>query len=115
MTNNNNINYCIYTRAQLHCPESLLKQVKELTKMAKKERCNIVQIYGELGSGADTKRPLFNSMIKNIKRNKINGILCTGIHVLSRNYKSQEKIDSLFKDKKLSIIKTPNSTINNTN
>jgi len=115
MTNNKNINYCIYARAQLHNPKSLLKQVKELTIKAKKEQLNVVEIYGELGSGADTKRPLLNSMLKNITKNKIDGILCTGIHTITRNFKLMEKINYLFRDKKLSVITTSDSNFYNNN
>lgn len=73
--------------------DSLRTQRDELTKYAKKNNYNIVDIYEDDGfSATNLKRPALQRLLNDVKENKIDRILITKLDRLSRGVRNYYKI-----------------------
>ncbi len=85
----NTTKYFLYARKSTETEDrqvaSINDQIKEMKKIAKERGFNIVQIFEESKSAKNIGRPVFNSMIKQIQKDKANGILCWKADRLARN------------------------------
>jgi len=84
------IRYCVYARKSTESDEkqtlSIDSQIKEMLKIAERDRLDIADIRKESHSAKDSgQRPVFNQLIADIKSGKFNGILTWAPDRLSRN------------------------------
>jgi DNA invertase Pin-like site-specific DNA recombinase len=82
--------YCLYARKSTEEDEkqalSIESQVKEMLDTAIRDNIQIAEIRRESHSAKDSgQRPVFNSLIADIKKGIFNGILCWAPDRLSRN------------------------------
>jgi DNA invertase Pin-like site-specific DNA recombinase len=85
-----NVRYCLYSRKSSESDEkqalSIEAQVKEMSEMAAGMGLMITEVRRESHSAKDVgKRPVFNSLLTDIKSGKFNGILTWAPDRLSRN------------------------------
>ncbi len=88
MKNNTN-KYFLYARKSSEAEDrqaaSIDDQINELTKIAKQENINIVEIFSESKSAKAPGRPVFNLMMDKIAKKEADGILCWKLNRLARN------------------------------
>ena len=84
------IKYCLYARKSTEEDErqalSIDSQIKEMLEMAIRDNIQIAEVRKESHSAKDSgQRPVFNSLIADIKKGVFGGILCWAPDRLSRN------------------------------
>lgn len=82
--------YCLYARKSTEQDErqalSIDSQIKEMLELANKEGLNVVEVRKESHSAKDSgQRPIFNTIITDIRSGKFNGILTWAPDRCSRN------------------------------
>jgi site-specific DNA recombinase len=112
------IKYCLYARKSTEQEDkqalSIESQVKEMLALAEKEGLEIVEIKRESHSSkAVGKRPVYNTLIKEIKEEKFNGILTWAPDRLSRNAGDLGAVVDLMDQKLLQVIRTYSQTFTN--
>lgn len=87
---NNNLRYGFHRRKSTDTDDkqvaSLEDQEKVIVDLAKRNDLNIVETYTESISGTRIDRPVFNQLVKDIKKGKINALLCWKVDRLARNF-----------------------------
>ena len=77
---NQKIKYFLYARKSSESEDrqvaSIESQIKELTKVAKREKLSIIEILQESQSAKGPGRPVFNSMIARIGKGEAAGVIC---------------------------------------
>lgn len=83
------IKYFLYARKSSESEDkqvaSIESQIDELTKLAKREDLEIVDILTESQSAKEPGRPIFNKMIERINNGEAQGIICWKLDRLARN------------------------------
>ena len=84
------IKFCLYARKSTESDEfqalSISSQVNEMMEIAKRDDLNVVDIRKESHSAKDSGvRPVFKTMVDDIKQDKVQGILTWAPDRLSRN------------------------------
>ena len=86
---NQKIKYFLYARKSSESEDrqvaSIESQIKELTKVAKRENLRIAEILQESQSAKGPGRPVFNSMIARISKGEAAGVICWKLDRLARN------------------------------
>jgi DNA invertase Pin-like site-specific DNA recombinase len=105
------LNYCLYARKSSESDErqamSIESQVKEMSALAAKENIFIKEIRSESYSAKISgTRPIFSSVIDDIKNGTFNAILTWAPDRLSRNAGDLGSLIDLMDAKKLLIIRT---------
>ncbi|MBD3359238.1 MAG: hypothetical protein GF365_00820 [Candidatus Buchananbacteria bacterium] len=105
------INYCLYARKSTESEErqalSIDSQIKEMLRVADKEKLNVVNIKRESHSAKKSgERPVFREILKDVNAGKYNGILTWAPDRLSRNAGDLGEIVDLMDKKLLVEIKT---------
>lgn len=81
--------YFIYARKSTDSEDkqiaSLEDQVHELNKLAERLGLNVVEVIEESQSAKEPGRPLFNSMMKRLKKGEADGVLSWKLNRLARN------------------------------
>jgi site-specific DNA recombinase len=112
------IAYVIYARKSNESEDrqvlSIEAQLKELTDYAAKNNLIIAQTYIEAKSAKKPGRPLFNDMVKDLRRRKATGVLCWKLDRLSRNMLDAATISELLESGIISEIRTPSQIYRNT-
>ncbi len=103
--------YCLYARKSTESEEqqvlSIDSQIKEMTRVAERDGLEIVEIRKESHSAkAVGQREVFNSLLKDIKDGKFNGILTWAPDRLSRNAGDLGSLVDLMDQKLLIEIRT---------
>ena len=87
--------------------QSLGDQVRELTKLAKREGLTIVETFQESKSAKKpNNRPEFERMMDHVEKGRIDGILCWSINRLSRNPVDGGLIAYQLQTGKLALVQT---------
>lgn len=85
----NKIRYFLYARKSTESEDkqvaSIDAQINELTKIAKDNNFEIVEILQECKSAKAPGRPIFNDMMARINKGEADGILCWKLNRLARN------------------------------
>lgn len=105
------IKYCLYARKSTESEErqvlSIDSQIKEMLQIAEREYLEIVEIRRESHSAKNSgERPIFNSLIDDIRRGKFNGLLTWAPDRLSRNAGDLGSLVDLMDQKLLLDIRT---------
>ncbi|MFH1744562.1 MAG: recombinase family protein [bacterium] len=105
------VRYVIYARKSTEQDEkqalSIDSQIKEMLKIAERDRLDIADIRKESHSAKDSgQRPVFNQLIADIKSGKFNGILTWAPDRLSRNAGDLGALVDLMDQKALVEIRT---------
>lgn len=105
------IRYCIYARKSTEQDEkqalSIDSQIKEMLKIAERDRLDIADIRKESHSAKDSgQRPVFNQLIADVKSGKFNGILTWAPDRLSRNAGDLGALVDLMDQKLIIEIRT---------
>jgi len=83
------IKYFLYARKSSESEDkqvaSVKSQINELTKIAKRNNLEIVDILSESQSAKGPGRPVFNEMVERIKNGEAEGIICWKLDRLARN------------------------------
>lgn len=86
---------------------SLDSQEQEMSRLAKSMGLNIVKVFRESKSAKKPdNRPLFDELVKLIKKGQIDGIICWKIDRLSRNPIDSAIIQWLLQQNQLKVIQT---------
>jgi DNA invertase Pin-like site-specific DNA recombinase len=116
--NNTTIRYAEYLRKSTDDKEkqvlSLSSQRDVLDRLKKTHELNVVETIEEKKSAKRPGRPGFNSLIKQIKAGKINGIVTWAPHRLSRNSVDNGELISLFDTGHLKEVVTETYVYRNT-
>lgn len=87
--NKQKIKYFLYARKSSEGEDrqvaSVQSQIDVLTKMAKQEGFEIVDILSEAQSAKAPGRPIFNSMLMRIQQGEARGVICWKLDRLARN------------------------------
>ena len=115
---NENVLYCLYARKSSEDDErqamSIDSQIKEMTDLAQKEGIIIKEIRKESHSAkASGQRPVFKSLIEDIRSGEFNGILTWAPDRLSRNAGDLGMLVDLMDQGKLVQIKTFSQNFSN--
>ena len=110
--------YCLYARKSSESDErqalSIDSQVDEMLEQAKRDKVKIVDIRRESHSAKDSgERPVFNGIIKDIRKGKFNGILTWAADRLSRNAGDLGSLVDLMDQGLLKEIRTHGQTFSN--
>jgi site-specific DNA recombinase len=90
-------------------------QEDELTPLAKRDRLMLRDTIKEEASAKTSgTRPLFNEMVKRIKKGEANAILCWHLNRISRNAGDAAMLIDLMDEDKLLEIRTPGQVFKNT-
>ncbi|NQU99558.1 MAG: recombinase family protein [Parcubacteria group bacterium] len=105
------VRYCLYARKSTESDEkqvmSIDSQIKEMLDLAKKENLEIADIRKESHSAKDSgQRPIYNQIIKDIKKGIFSGILTWAPDRLSRNAGDLGALVDLMDQKLLIEIRT---------
>ena len=105
------IKYCLYARKSTESEErqilSIDSQIKEMLQIAERDGLEIVEIRRESHSAKNSsERPIFNSIVKDIREGKFNGILTWAPDRLSRNAGDLGSLVDLMDQKFLLEIRT---------
>ncbi len=103
--------FAIYARKSTESEDrqvqSLEDQIRELKKLAVREKLAVVELFQESRSAkAPNNRPEFDRLMKDVDEGKIDGVLCWSINRLSRNPVDGGRIAYLLQTGKLSMIRT---------
>lgn len=103
--------YCLYARKSTEQDErqalSIDSQLKEMLELANKDGLNVVDIRKESHSAkASSQRPVFNSLLDDIRSGKFNGLLTWAPDRLSRNAGDLGSLVDLMDQKLLHEIRT---------
>ncbi|MFC1630250.1 recombinase family protein [Patescibacteria group bacterium] len=83
------INYFLYARKSSESEDrqvaSIESQIKELTKIARRDGLKIVEVLSESQSAKAPGRPVFNKMVERINNDEAQGIICWKLDRLARN------------------------------
>ena len=105
------MSYCIYARKSTESEDrqalSIQAQINELKEVAKKDNLVISTLYTESQSAKGVGRPVFDKMVKELKKGKTQGILCWKIDRLTRNLLDGAVISDLLEQGKIQEIRTP--------
>lgn len=113
------IKYCLYARKSSEQDErqamSIDSQLKEMMDMAKRENLNVVETRHESHSAKESgKRPVFNSLVDDIRHDKFQGILTWAPDRLSRNAGDLGILVDLMDQNRLQQIRTYGQSFSNT-
>ena len=105
------VKYCLYARKSTEQDElqalSIDSQIKEMEIMAQQEGLSIVEIRKESHSAKDSgQRPIFNSLIDDIRLGRFTGLICWAPDRLSRNAGDLGRIVDLMDQGLLHDIRT---------
>jgi len=105
------IKYCLYVRKSTESEErqvlSIDSQIKEMLQTAERDSLEVVEIRRESHSAKNSsERPIFNSLITDIKEGKFNGLLAWAPDRLSRNAGDLGSLVDLMDQKLLVDIRT---------
>ena len=97
------INYFIYARKSSEGADrqvlSIDGQLADLRKAVERDGLKVVDVYAESKSAKKPgNRPLFDDMIRKIKRGKANGIITWHTNRLSRNPQESGELQQLLQD-----------------
>jgi len=110
--------YVIYARKSTESEDrqvlSIEAQIKELTDYATKNNLIVAKTYIEAKSAKKPGRPVFNSMMKDLRRRKATGVLCWKLDRLTRNLLDAALISELLESGIISEIRTPSQIYRNT-
>jgi DNA invertase Pin-like site-specific DNA recombinase len=84
-------------------------QINMLKDLAKTNSLDVCHVYEEFGSTVSENRPHFDSLIKHVEKELINGVICWNIDRLTRHIESSLQLYDLVKKGKLEIV-TPSGT-----
>lgn len=102
--------YAIYSRKSTDTEDkqvlSLESQEQELLTLAKKEDLEVTLILQEKMSAKEPGRPVFNKLLAELNKKKIDGILCWKIDRLTRNPIDGGQIQWMLQSGKIQCIKT---------
>ncbi len=105
------MSYCIYARKSTESEDrqalSIQAQINELKEVANKDNLVISNTYTESQSAKGVGRPVFDKMVKELKKGKTQGILCWKIDRLTRNLLDGAVISDLLEQGKIQEIRTP--------
>lgn len=112
------VKFCLYARKSSESDErqalSIESQIKEMLQYAKREGIKVQEILEESHSAKDSgQRPVFNSIIKRIKKGEFTGIMTWATDRLSRNAGDLGVIVDLMDDGYLEEIRTYNQKFHN--
>lgn len=110
--------YCLYARKSTEQDErqalSIDSQLKEMLELANRDGLNIIDVRKESHSAkASGMRPVFNSLIEDLRAGKFNGILTWAPDRLSRNAGDLGSLVDLMDQKLLSEIRTHGQRFSN--
>jgi len=105
------IKYCLYARKSTESEErqvlSIDSQIKEMLQVAERDGLEIVEIRRESHSAKNSsERPVFNSIVEDIRLEKFNGIMTWAPDRLSRNAGDLGSLVDLMDQKLLMEIRT---------
>lgn len=103
--------YCLYARKSSESEErqvlSIDSQTKEMLRLAEREGLEIVDIRSESHSAKNSgERPVFNLILEDIRRGRVNGLLTWAPDRLSRNAGDLGSLVDLMDQKLLLEIRT---------
>ena len=112
------IKYCLYARKSTESEErqvmSIDSQIKEMLQVAERDGLEIVEIRRESHSAKNSsERPVFNSIVEDIRLGKFNGIITWAPDRLSRNAGDLGSLVDLMDQKLLSEIRTHSQIFTN--
>lgn len=112
------IRYCLYARKSSEQDElqalSIDSQIKEMTEIAQRHGLKIVEIRKESHSAKDSnQRPVYNSLIADLRIGKFNGIITWAPDRLSRNAGDLGALVDLMDQGLLKEIRTHGQTFTN--
>lgn len=112
------IEYCLYARKSSESDErqamSIDSQVKEMYAMAKRDNLEIKEIRQESHSAKESgQRPVFNSLLSDLRKSVFNGILTWAPDRLSRNAGDLGMLVDLMDQGKLAQIRTFSQSFSN--
>ncbi|MEI6144216.1 MAG: recombinase family protein [Candidatus Berkelbacteria bacterium] len=115
---NKKINFCLYARKSTESDElqalSIDSQLKEMLAVADRDELNVIDIRKESHSAKNSaERPVFMSIIKDIRDDKIQGILSWAPDRLSRNAGDLGTLVDLMDQNYLVEIRTYNQIFTN--
>jgi DNA invertase Pin-like site-specific DNA recombinase len=113
------LRYCLYARKSTEQDErqamSIDSQIKEMMDLANREQLQVVTIKQESYSAkASAKRPIFNSLLEDIRSDQYDGILTWAPDRLSRNAGDLGSLVDLMDGGKLQKIRTFGQSFSNT-
>lgn len=80
------VNQAMVQEGSLKNQEEALRRYVEMKDMASSNNWKVINVYSDEGiSGKDTKRPMFQQMLEDIKRERINTVICTALSRISRS------------------------------
>jgi len=112
------IKYCLYARKSTESEErqvmSIDSQIKEMLQIAERDGLEIVEIRRESHSAKNSsERPVFNSIVEDIRAGKFNGIMTWAPDRLSRNAGDLGSLVDLMDQKLLAEIRTHSQIFTN--
>ncbi len=109
--NNSMTFYYIYARKSTESEDrqalSIDSQINELRQLAQKDNLLIKKVFTESKSAKNTGRPVFNLMLKEVKKAKSAGIICWKLDRLTRNLLDGAIISDLMEKGTIKEIRTP--------
>lgn len=113
------LRYCLYARKSTEQDErqamSIDSQIKEMMDLANREQLQVITIKQESYSAkASAKRPIFNSLLEDIRNDQYDGILTWAPDRLSRNAGDLGSLVDLMDGGKLQKIRTFDQSFSNT-
>ena len=112
------MSYCLYARKSTEQDErqalSIDSQIKEMLQLASRDGLNVTEIRKESHSAkASSQRPVFNSLLVDVRSGKFNGILTWAPDRLSRNAGDLGSLVDLMDQKLLHEIRTHGQRFSN--
>jgi site-specific DNA recombinase len=112
------VTYCLYARKSTEQDEkqalSIDSQIKEMLQVAQRDGLNVVEIRKESHSAkASGQRPVYNTLIEDLRSGKFNAILTWAPDRLSRNAGDLGSLVDLMDQKLLVEIKTYSQKFSN--
>lgn len=112
------VKYCLYARKSTESEErqvlSIDSQIKEMLQIAERDSLEVVEIRRESHSAKNSsERPVFNSLITDIREGKFNGLLTWAPDRLSRNAGDLGSLVDLMDQKLLLEIRTYGQSFSN--
>ncbi len=112
------VSYVLYARKSTESEDrqvlSIEAQIKEVIDYARRNDLTVTRTYLESRSAKKPGRPVFNQMIKELRRQKTAGILCWKLDRLTRNLLDAALISELLESGAISEIRTPSQVYRNT-